>query len=598
MQSRSSRLFAPFSILFLLSAILLPAWSRAEEAPVDLLFGVRIPLRDGVELNATVYRPGAQSEPLPVIFTLTPYTADSYHERAVYFARHGYVFALVDVRGRGNSGGRFDPFAQEGRDGHDVVEWLARQPWSNGKITMWGGSYAGYDQWATLREAPPHLATIVPVASPYPAADFPMSGNVFASYDIQWLTYTSGLTVNRNLFNDSSVWNQKFRDMYIHHRPFRELDRITGNLGTVFQTWLAHPTADAYWKSMAATPEQLAKAAVPILSLTGIYDGDQGGALTWYREHMRHGNPAAKEKHYLVIGPWDHAGTRTPAPEVGGLAFGEASLLDLNGLHKAWYDWTMKNGPLPSFLQKHVAWYLPGRGAEEWRYADSLETVASTTRTFYLASEGRADSVVHSGHLADQPPPKTAPPDSWIYDPLVLAEIPPPADVGFVVDQRYPLSLAGDGVVYHSEPFAETTDLAGTVKLSVWLSMDVPDTDVQVFLYEIRPDGSSVALTSDLLRARYRTSLEKETLIKPGAILRYDFNGFTWTARRLQKGSRLRLVISSPNTPDQEKNYNSGGVVADETEKDARTAHINLIHDADHPSALVIPVVAPIAGHD
>src|SRR5262249_5194368 len=234
--------------------------------------------------------------------------------------------------------------------------------------------------------------------------------------------------------------------------------------------------------------------------------------------------------------------------------------------------------------------YLPGPGAEEWRYADSLETVASGTRTLYLTSDGQAGSVVRSRRLADAPPDKTAAPDHWIYDPLVLPDAAPPSD-GSVVDQHYPLSLAGDGVVYHSDPFPTVTDIAGNVKLSVWLSMDVPDTDLQAFLYEIQPNGSSVLLTADQLRARYRTSLEKETLIKPGEVLRYDFNGFTWTARRLQKGSRLRLVVSSPNTPDLEKNYNSGGVVADETEKDARTAHITLLHDAAHPSALVIPVV-------
>ena len=138
-------------------------------------WNVRIPLRDGVELGATVFKPLGQTEPLPVIFTLTPYIADSYQDRAMYFARHGYVFALVDVRGRGNSGGVFDPFAQEARDGYDVVEWLARQPWSNGKVAMWGGSYAGYDQWATAKERPPHLATIVPAAAVRPGLDFPFT---------------------------------------------------------------------------------------------------------------------------------------------------------------------------------------------------------------------------------------------------------------------------------------------------------------------------------------------------------------------------------------------------------------------------------------
>jgi len=576
-------------VLSTLAAVLCPGAGRAEEAPVDLALGVKIPLRDGVELNATVYRPGGQKEPLPVIFTLTPYTADTYHERAFYFARHGYVFALVDVRGRGNSGGRFDPFTNEGRDGHDVVEWFARQPWSNGKVTMWGGSYAGYDQWTTLREAPPHLATIAPVASPYPAVDFPMSRNIFDSYDIQWLTYTSTLTGNRNLFVESAFWRQKFGEMYAGHRPFRELDRIVGNTGTVFQTWVAHPTADAYWKAMAATPEQLAAMNVPILTITGIYDGDQRGALAWYGDHMRHGNPAAKEKHYLVIGPWDHPGTRTPAKEVGGLTFGEASLLDMNGLHKAWYDWTLKGGPPPAFLKKHVAWYLPGAGAEEWRYADSVETVANSSRTFYLSSEGHANSVFQSGRLTDKAPEAAAQPDRWTYDPLANRE-DPATDRPFLVDQTYPLSLSGDGVVYHSEPLPAAVDLAGNVKLSVWLSLDVPDTDLQAILYEIGADGSSVLLTADGLRARYRESLEKETLIKPGEVLRYDFNRFTWCARRLQKGSRLRLVIASPNDPYQEKNYNSGGVVADESGKDARTAHITLIHDAAHPSTLVLPV--------
>ena len=144
-----SRIAMFLALLISLSAVL-PA---ADDQDVDLRWGVRIPLRDGVELAATVYRPASQKEPLPVVFTLTPYIGDSYHPRAMYFARHGYVYALVDARGRGSSGGSFDPFAQESRDGYDIVEWLARQPWSNGKMAMWGGSYAGHDQWATARGA-------------------------------------------------------------------------------------------------------------------------------------------------------------------------------------------------------------------------------------------------------------------------------------------------------------------------------------------------------------------------------------------------------------------------------------------------------------
>jgi uncharacterized protein len=152
------------------------------------------------------------------------------------------------------------------------------------------------------------------------------------------------------------------------------------------------------------------------------------------------------------------------------------------------------------------------------------------------------------------------------------------------------LNLFGNGLVYHSEPFAEATEVAGQAKLTLWIALDVPDTDFQATLYEILPDGGSVYLASQLLRARHRDSLEKETLVPPGQAVRYELAGFPWFARRVSKGSRLRLVVSCPNSTQIQKNYNSGGVVADETAKDARTAHVVLFHDAAHPSALEIPI--------
>src|ERR1043165_4152086 len=119
---------------------------ESRQADVQMQWGVKIPLRDGVRLNATLYLPKNHQKRAPVIFTLTPYIGQTYHDRGLYFAAHGYPFLTVDVRGRGNSEGVFKPLIQEARDGHDVVEWLAKQPYCNGKVTMWGGSYAGYDQ--------------------------------------------------------------------------------------------------------------------------------------------------------------------------------------------------------------------------------------------------------------------------------------------------------------------------------------------------------------------------------------------------------------------------------------------------------------------
>ena len=565
----------------------------AEEPTVDLQWAVKIPMRDGVKLNATVFTAHGQKEPLPVIFTFTPYIGDSYTDRAVYFAKHGYVYALVDVRGRGNSGGDFEPFANEGHDGYDVVEWLAKQSYGNGKVTMWGGSYAGFDQWTVLKEFPPHLATIVPAAAAHPGVDFPFQYNIFGPYDMQWLTFTSGVTGNSNLFGNSGFWASKAREMYRSHAAFQNYDKLAGNPSAVFQKWVAHAIPDAYYDAMVPSPEQYKKIGVPILTITGHYDGDQPGAFTYYKRHMRYGTADARAKHYLIIGPWDHAGTRTPKAEVGGLKFGTASVLDLNKLHTEWYDWAMKGGAKPEFLKKRVAYYLVG--AEEWKYADTLESIASAAKTFYLGSNGVAGDVFHSGALNEGKQRAGAATDSWTYDPLDIRPgvAEPEDDPNPLTSQRAAMNLYGEGVMYHSEPFGEATEVTGFAKLTLWLKMDVPDTDLEADLFEILPDGGSVELTSASMRARYRESLREAKTVPEGSTEKYVFDNFLFFSRRIAKGSRLRLMVSSINSTGTEKNYNSGGVVAAETGKDARTAHITLIHDAEHPSALELPIVKP-----
>jgi len=576
-------------IFFSFSLATIQAADKPASQPWDLMWAVKIPMRDGVKLNATVYRPHEQKGPLPVIFELTPYISDSYHERGTYFAQHGYVFAIVDVRGRGNSEGKFNPFYQEPEDGHDVVEWLATQPWSNGKVTMWGGSYAGFDQWMTLKEAPPHLMTIVPAAAAHVGVDFPMYKNVFSSYIIQWLTFTSGVTGNGNLFGDSAFWREKFGEMYFQHRAFKDLEGIVGNDTTVFQEWLKHPQVDAHLKQLALTPEQYRAIKIPILTITASYDDDQPGAMAYYRAHMKYGNDEAKAKHYLIIGPWDHAGTRTPTKEVGGVTFSDAALVDLNKLHTEWYDWTLKTGTKPEFLKKRVAYYV--MGADEWKYADTLEEVTRERRTLYLDSNGKPNDVFQSGQLNATKPSGSAT-DTFLYDPLDTrpGQLEEEEVKAYLTDQTTALNLFGAGLIYQSEPMADPTELSGSVKLVLWLSMDVSDTDLAVVLYEIRPDGSTVQLTSDLMRARYRESMSEAKLVKPGAVEKYDFSGFTFFSRQLAKGSRLRLLIASPNTRNLEKNYNSGGVVAEESGKDAKTAHVKLFHDAEHASYLELPI--------
>lgn len=556
----------------------------------NLHWGVKIPMRDGVQLNATLYTPKTDV-PTPVVFTFTPYISDRYHRLGVYFAQHGYAFAVADCRGRGNSQGEyiaFDP--QHSQDGYDLTEWLASQPWCDGQVTMWGASYGGTVQWLTARELPPHLATIVPTASGYAGVDFPYFRNIPYSYMIQYLALNAGATPNNNLFADESFWRQIFVERYLKHIPFRKLDELAGMPSPQFQRFLDHPHPDSHLDQATLTPEQYARIRIPVLTITGHYDDDQPGAFAYYRQHLQHTDPATRDQHYLVIGPWDHAGTGLPYKEVGGLTFGDASMIDMFGLHVDWFNWRLKGGEKPAFLQKRVTYYV--LGLEQWKYADSLDSIADETRRLFLTSEsGCANDVFHSGSLTDAPKPSA--PDAFTYDPLDTrpAEIEMDDNPNYITDQRYALNLFGSGLVYHSAPFAEATEISGQVKLTAWLEMDVPDTDFVVSLYEIKFDGSSILLTRDFLRARYRASLREPKLVTAGEIAPYTFDGFKFFSRQIARNSRLRLVIQSLNSIHFQKNYNSGGDVSDETDQDARTAHIKLHHDEQHPSVLELPIV-------
>ena len=578
-----------------------PPRPSPSQADYEFRWGVKIPMRDKAELNATLYLPKTADGSLsktPVIFTLTPYISDSYHARGAYFASHGYAFALVDVRGRGNSGGEFEPFINDPRDGHDLVEWFAKQSFCDGKVAMWGGSYAGFNQWAAAKELPPHLATIVPAAAAHPGLDYPFTHNVGLTYDMQWYTFTSGRTGQQNLFGDQKFWQTKFLDAYKKHVPFKSLDSFIGNPSVNFQRVVKHPTVDAYYDAMVPTREQFQKITIPVLTITAQYDGDELGALSYYRDHLANTTPEARAKHFLVIGPWDHAGTRTPTDEVAGVKFGPGAVIDLNDLHRQWYDWIMKSGPRPEFLKNQVAYYLLAAGNSgangEWKYADNFETLVANPKIFYLNSKnGDANGVFRSGSLVETQPSEGL--DTFIYDPLDTTRGErvdgiDPKEKTAGIDQAYPLSIAKDGLVYHTEALPNEISFIGCPAVTLWVSIDTPDVDLSAHLYEIQPDGTSIVLWGDTRRLRYRESLREAKLVKPGEIVRCDFNPGLFVARRLMKGSRLRLVVSSPNSIQFQKNYCSGGVVAEETAKDARTCHVQVYHDATHPSTIQLPL--------
>jgi uncharacterized protein len=556
---------------------------------VRMQWDIRIPLRDDLFLSATLYVPRHQEAPAPAIVTITPYIRQVHHKEGVYFAAHGFPFLTVDVRGRGNSDGTFKANGNEANDGHDVIEWLAKQPYCNGKVGMWGKSYSGYVEWAVARELPGHLATIVPVACPYRGVDSPMRNNIFSPYRIQWLTYLSGRAAQDAIFVDQSFWRGQFKAWHESGTPFKDIDSLFGNPSPIFQEWMLHPRRDAYWDSYNPTPEQYAQISVPILSITGAYDGNQRGTLMHYREHLRNASPEGRAQHYLIIGPWDHDGTKAPKARFAGIEVGPASLIDLPKLHVEWYEWTMRAGPKPKFLQDNVAYYV--MVADRWRYAESLGAITAGTESLYLQATANPTDVLHSGSLTPQPS-MGGEPDCYVYDPrdTSLAELESEVGSEDLIDQRILYASAGKQLVYHSAPYDRDTEISGFFRLSVWISLDQPDTDFCASIHVIGLDGSSIQLGAHLLRARYRESAREQRLITTQQPLRYDFEHFNFVSRLIRRGHRLRLVIRPLNSIFWQKNYNSGGVVAEESMKDSRVVTVRVFHDASHPSVLYVPI--------
>ena len=579
--NRLSRLLCFF--LFLEVAL-----SAHAEDPVfhyQVQLQVSIPMRDGAHLNATVYRPVGTKEPLPVIFQLTPYP--DARTNGSYYAAHGYVFAAVHVRGRGDSEGVFDPFAHDAQDGYDITEWFAKQSWCNGKVGMDGGSYVGADQFLVAAAHPPHLVTIVPVASARAGADYPSIHRIVWSYMTEWLALTSGHVAYNQVAGDQKLWTSSWRRWYLDKAPFSDLDSYSGSKSALFQELLKHPDLDDFWKLRGGTAEQVAAIHIPIMEITGINDGDENGALSFHNDHETDAGNSAQT--YLLIGPWTHGGTRDPKEDVD-MHFGSAGLVDIRRLELAWYDHAMKGKPRPAFLKDHVVYYVWGsKDSGCWRSARSLKEVSPKSLTLYLDATGGAKSIYQSGSLSQMQ--KGTQGGQWISDPNDLSGADPSEPDEFSGVEQPGFGLHGNGLVFHASPFTSETDISGRMDLRLWLSIDVPDTDLFASLSLVFPNGEVRGLTNALLRGRYRYSEERPEGIHENQPEEYRIPPyFPFISVRAPKGSQLRLVIEGLNNSALEKNWNSMKPVAEQTGADAHVAHIQLLQTPEHPSTLTLPL--------
>ena len=570
-----------------------------------------IPMRDGVKLEAWIFKPSNLKGKAPAVLELTLYGIDGgspgHAGDFATFVRRGYVFVQVLVRGRGRSGGvKSDNLGlQVGRDGYDVVEWIAAQPWSDGRVVMYGASYFGMTQWRTAAQHPPHLAAIAPYVSIYPGWDVPNENGIPESFTAVILGFTSGRTLNTSFAANRNYWQGKMLEQYAAYRPFGELDQAIGIAQddwwmedghgqklSLMKMWLDHVGDRAF--NLAAEPkrEDLARMNFPVLTATGFFDDDQQGALRYYRRYMAYASPEAASKHCLIIGPWDHLGTQHPAKDIEGLTIPDSAVIDMDKLRADWYDWMLGRGPRPDLLRDRVTYFM--FGADQWRYAKTLEAASSgkDLKLFLSAPSGTPKDVFHSGSLVPEPP-GAEPPAVVVSDPHELPELAV-ARYAAAEDLKSQFrDFEKRAIVFHSEPLTQDTEVAGQMRLTLVVQADTPDFDLWAQVMMILPDGSAIQLGEDIRRARFRNTPFKAELLKPSQIVEIPFE-FNWMARRIPAGARLRVTIAPLNSPDYQKNYNTGGRIGYEKIEDARVAHIKIFHDAAHASHLELPLAATV----
>jgi putative CocE/NonD family hydrolase len=591
--------------------ITVPAWvatalfgaSLTTAAPVDTrpinvekLLHQRVPMRDGIHLDTNVYHPAGAAR-YPAILIRTPYgKAADFPTAYSSFIQHGYAVVMQDVRGRYGSEGVFDALSQEGPDGYDTLNWIAAQPWSDGKVGMIGGSYLGIAQWQVALLNNPHLKAIFPVVSgsdDYLDRFYSPGGAMKLGHRLLWLS--------QNL-TPAGVVKPKFGD-YIGHLPLRTSDRAaTSQTLPIYQTVLEHPTYDSFWKEHSVR-ENISRVRVPVFSVGGWYDNYVESDLEAFAALHKAGKP--DDKHRIMIGPWPH----NMSSPFSGVGFGNDSGAPIRAYQIAWFDHWLKG--TPEEAAHYTAHYTPWAwhnvraevdeapvhifvmGVNRWR--DEQEWPLARTRytALYLASKGHANTGKGDGGLVWNFE-KKAKPDQFTYDP----RDPAPTMGGAVccdpkvfpwgpMDQR-PVEKRKDVLVYTSDPLKQDLEVTGPVRVLLYASTTAPDTDFTAKLIDVFPSGEARNLTDGLLRVRYRHGLDKAEPADPGEIYPLNIDAGV-TSNVFLAGHRIRVEISSSNFPRFDRNPNTGRTLADETI--LKKAQQTIYHSRMYPSRVLLPVV-------
>ncbi|MGD9723152.1 MAG: CocE/NonD family hydrolase [Pirellulales bacterium] len=609
--------------------LLVPA-ARAVEpaAKVNAQTNVMVPMRDGVKLATDIYLPEPNAgrpapEKLPTILMRTPYGKSTSLADGEYYAAHGYAFVVQDTRGRYGSEGVWHMLTDDGRDGFDTCAWIGRQPWSNGKLGTIGTSYVGGTQHALAMERPPELVTAIPVDAMSNLGYASMrNGGAFELRFWNWIYSIAGPKGSRQARDPATA--AMLSDMMEHRRDYLAnlpLRRGTSPLKHIpeYEEWLVealgHGVNDDFWRQNNIRDHAETYKEIPVYLVGGWYDSWASNTTSNYTTLSR----TLQSPVYLIMGPWIHGAQG--GSQHGQVDFGKnAAIADPRAWRLTWYDRWLKGsdnavGKSEPFASRVRIFVMgSGSGAKTadgllehggiWRDEHEWPLARARATPYYLQAGGR---------LSAENPAAAAAATGLRFDPAD----PVPTIGGNISsgggillqgawDQRggphvwnapqpIPLSARNDVLVFQTEPLAEDLEVTGEIEVKLWISSTAVDTDFTAKLIDVYPasadfpGGFDLNIGDGILRTRFRESLDREVFMQPGTIYPITVRLYP-TANLFKRGHRIRVDISSSNFPRFDINPNTGEPLNDNRRREVA---INTVHhDADHPSHIVLPVVA------
>ena len=546
---------------------------RPADFDVEIEQRVELTTADGVRLISDVYRPRTP-ERTPTILVRIPLDRTLLNSAFAgtvgrMWAERGYAVVIQGTRGRYGSSGRHTPFVDERRDGIETLRWIARQPWYDGRIGMWGGSYFGYTQWVLADQTDPGLsALLIQICSSdlyrmfYPGGAFSLESALY------WALRSRG--------DRDDPPSAETLDRGVAGLPLRDAANRTAEDVPFFNDWVDHPERDDYWIAVDgdSRPERL---QAPVLLMAGWYDPFLPTMLDDFVRIRRSARRGVAGASRLVVGPWAHAETVALPSSASPRNYRLESFAPT----VPWFDAHLRPSAPPDHGAAPVRLYV--MGDDVWRDESEWPLSRARLTPYYLRSQGHANGVEGNGALTLEPATAPEPADRYVYDPSA----PVPSAGGAMIGPRAGIKPQNavearhDVLVYSTAPLATDVEVTGPVTLILYVSTTASSTDFTGKLVDVHPSGSAYNVSDGILRRVYDPgSLERPTEIRIEL----------WpTSMVFKKSHRIRFEISSSNYPRFDRNPNTGRRIATETE--LVVAHQAVHHGPDSPSRLILPIV-------